>query len=126
MKLTLIAVGISALLMGCSTANQSNQQSAPSGGTSITGNQLQKMNLSYPNTRKDDVTDSYFGTQVADPYRWLEDDMSSETKQWVKAENAVTQAYLAQVPSRDKLKERLKVLLDYEKACKIKLCYTAN
>ncbi|GAC07886.1 prolyl oligopeptidase family serine peptidase [Paraglaciecola chathamensis] len=115
MKLTLIAVGISALLMGCSTANQSNQQSAPSGGTSITGNQLQKMNLSYPNTRKDDVTDSYFGTQVADPYRWLEDDMSSETKQWVKAENAVTQAYLAQVPSRDKLKERLKVLLDYEK-----------
>ncbi|MDO6839799.1 prolyl oligopeptidase family serine peptidase [Paraglaciecola chathamensis] len=115
MKLKLIAVGISALLMGCSTANQSNQQSAPSGGTSITGNQLQKMNLSYPNTRKDDVTDSYFGTQVADPYRWLEDDMSSETKQWVKAENAVTQAYLAQVPSRDKLKERLKVLLDYEK-----------
>lgn len=115
MKLTLIAVGISALLMGCSTANQSNQQSAPSGGTSITGNQLQKMNLSYPNTRIDDVTDSYFGTQVADPYRWLEDDMSSETKQWVKAENAVTQAYLAQVPSRDKLKERLKVLLDYEK-----------
>ncbi|QHJ10905.1 Prolyl endopeptidase [Paraglaciecola mesophila] len=115
MKLTLIAVGISTLLMGCSTANQSNQQSAPSGGTSITGNQLQKMNLSYPNTRKDDVTDSYFGTQVADPYRWLEDDMSSETKQWVKAENAVTQAYLAQVPSRDKLKERLKVLLDYEK-----------
>ncbi len=115
MKLTLIAVGISALLMGCSTANQSNQQSAPSGGTSITGNQLQKMNLSYPNTRKDDVTDNYFGTQVADPYRWLEDDMSSETKQWVKAENAVTQAYLAQVPSRDKLKERLKVLLDYEK-----------
>ncbi|MBJ2138891.1 S9 family peptidase [Paraglaciecola chathamensis] len=115
MKLTLIAVGISALLMGCSTANQSNQQSAPSGGTSITGNQLQKMNLSYPNTRKDDVADSYFGTQVADPYRWLEDDMSSETKQWVKAENAVTQAYLAQVPSRDKLKERLKVLLDYEK-----------
>ncbi|MDO6558031.1 prolyl oligopeptidase family serine peptidase [Paraglaciecola chathamensis] len=115
MKLTLIAVGISALLMGCSTANQSNQQSAPSGGTSITGNQLQKMNLSYPNTRKDDVIDSYFGTQVADPYRWLEDDMSSETKQWVKAENAVTQAYLAQVPSRDKLKERLKVLLDYEK-----------
>ncbi|AEE23764.1 Prolyl oligopeptidase [Glaciecola sp. 4H-3-7+YE-5] len=115
MKLTLIAVGISALLMGCSTANQSNQQSAPSGGTSITGNQLQKMNLSYPKTRKDDVTDSYFGTQVADPYRWLEDDMSNETKQWVKAENAVTQAYLAQVPSRDKLKERLKVLLDYEK-----------
>lgn len=115
MKLTLIAVSISALLMGCSTANQSNQQPAPSGGTSITGNQLQKMNLSYPKTRKDDITDNYFGTQVADPYRWLEDDMSSETKQWVKAENAVTQAYLAQVPSRNKLKERLKVLLDYEK-----------
>jgi prolyl oligopeptidase len=115
MKLTLIAVGISAVLMGCTNANHSKQQVTPSGGTSITGNQLQKMNLSYPKTRKGDVTDSYFGTQVADPYRWLEDDMSSETKQWVKAENAVTQAYLAQVPSRDKLKERLKVLLDYEK-----------
>lgn len=83
--------------------------------TSITSNQLQEMNLSYPKTQKGDVIDTYFGKQVADPYRWLEDDMSSETEQWVKAENAVTQAYLAQVPSRDKLKERLKVLLDYEK-----------
>ncbi|ABG41293.1 prolyl oligopeptidase, Serine peptidase, MEROPS family S09A [Paraglaciecola sp. T6c] len=115
MKLTLIAVSISAMLMGCSNANHSANQTPATMKTSITSNQLQEMNLSYPKTQKGDVIDTYFGKQVADPYRWLEDDMSSETEQWVKAENAVTQAYLAQVPSRDKLKERLKVLLDYEK-----------
>ena len=115
MKLTLIAVSISALLMGCSNANLSTNQTSATMNTSTTSNQLQEMNLSYPKTQKGDVTDTYFGKQVADPYRWLEDDMSSETEQWVQAENAVTQAYLAQVPSRDKLKERLKVLLDYEK-----------
>lgn len=115
MKLTLIAVSISAILMGCSNANLSTNQTSATVNTSTTSNQLQEMNLSYPKTQKGDVTDTYFGKQVADPYRWLEDDMSSETEQWVQAENAVTQAYLAQVPSRDKLKERLKVLLDYEK-----------
>ena len=115
MKLTLIAVSISALLMGCSNANLSTNQTSAPMNTSITSNQLQEMNLTYPKTQKGDVIDTYFNNQVADPYRWLEDDMSSETEQWVQAENAVTQAYLAQVPSRDKLKERLKVLLDYEK-----------
>lgn len=115
MKLTLIAVSISALLMGCSNANLSSNQTSATMNTSTTSNQLQEMNLTYPKTQKGDVIDTYFNKQVADPYRWLEDDMSSETEQWVQAENAVTQAYLAQVPSRDKLKERLKVLLDYEK-----------
>ncbi|WP_166423257.1 prolyl oligopeptidase family serine peptidase [Paraglaciecola sp. 20A4] len=114
MKLMLLTVTVSTLLMGCTHTNSSTHVS-PTRDTSIASNQLKKMNISYPKTRKDNTTDSYFGTQVADPYRWLEDDTSSETEQWVKSENAVTQAYLAQVPSRDKLKERLKVLLDYEK-----------
>ncbi|WP_158769306.1 prolyl oligopeptidase family protein [Paraglaciecola sp. L1A13] len=115
MKLTLLAVTVSALVMGCTNTINSSTHVSLASDTSIASNQLQQMNISYPKTRKDDVTDTYFGTQVADPYRWLEDDTSSETEQWVKSENAVTQAYLAQVPSRDKLKERLKVLLDYEK-----------
>ena len=115
MKLTLLAVTVSALVMGCTNTINSSTHVSLASDTSIASNQLKQMNISYPKTRKDDVTDTYFGTQVADPYRWLEDDTSSETEQWVKSENAVTQAYLAQVPSRDKLKERLKVLLDYEK-----------
>ena len=49
----------------------------------------------YPETRKGDVVDNYYGTEVADPYRWLEDDMSDETAAWVKAQNKVTYSYLA-------------------------------
>jgi prolyl oligopeptidase PreP (S9A serine peptidase family) len=50
----------------------------------------------YPETKKENVTDTYFGTEVADPYRWLEDDNSPETAEWVKAQNEVTFAYLNQ------------------------------
>ncbi|WP_372769462.1 prolyl oligopeptidase family protein [Pseudoalteromonas sp.] len=71
--------------------------------------------LTYPETKKGDVVDTYFETQVADPYRWLEDDMSDETAQWVKTQNKVTFDYLSQIPYRDKLKERLTKLMDYEK-----------
>ncbi|MFY8352198.1 prolyl oligopeptidase family serine peptidase [Pseudoalteromonas sp. SSM20] len=71
--------------------------------------------LTYPKTKKGDVVDTYFETQVADPYRWLEDDMSDETAQWVKTQNKVTFDYLSQIPYRDKLKERLTKLMDYEK-----------
>ncbi|WP_353540101.1 prolyl oligopeptidase family serine peptidase [Colwellia sp. KU-HH00111] len=71
--------------------------------------------LSYPDTRKGDVTTAYFGTNVADPYRWLEDDRSDETASWVKAENKVTFNYLQQIPYRQQLKERLAKLWNYEK-----------
>ncbi|GAO31534.1 prolyl endopeptidase [Geofilum rubicundum JCM 15548] len=63
--------------------------------------------LSYPATVQSDSTDVYYGTQVADPYRWLEDDNSEETKKWVQAQNAVTNNYLAKIPFRDAIKERL-------------------
>jgi len=69
----------------------------------------------YPETRKSDQKDIFFGTTVADPYRWLEDDMSEETKDWVKRENAVTDAYLGQIPFRDEIKKRLTELWNYEK-----------
>ncbi|MCZ7140598.1 hypothetical protein O6379_24160, partial [Salmonella enterica subsp. enterica] len=56
-----------------------------------------------------------FGTPVPDPYRWLEDDRSPETAAWVKAENEVTNAYLAQIPFRDVIKKRLEELWNYER-----------
>lgn len=74
-----------------------------------------KQRLEYPETRRVDTTDVYFGTEVADPYRWLEDDNSEETAAWVKAQNEVTDAYLAQIPFRQALKEKLTGLINYEK-----------
>ncbi|MDC1221598.1 prolyl oligopeptidase family serine peptidase [Salibacteraceae bacterium] len=72
--------------------------------------------LAYPDTRKDTtVMDEYFGTSVADPYRWLEDDLSDETGTWVKAQNELTFGYLDQIPFRDQIKDRLTELWDYEK-----------
>ncbi|PWS56194.1 prolyl oligopeptidase family protein [Pseudoalteromonas sp. meg-B1] len=71
--------------------------------------------LDYPETKKGTVVDTYFGETVADPYRWLEDDMSDETAQWVKTQNKLTFSYLEQVPYRDTLKQRLEKLMNYEK-----------
>ena len=62
-----------------------------------------------------DVVDTYFGVEVPDPYRWLEDDLSNETADWVKAQNEVTAGYLMQIPYRAELKERLENVWDYEK-----------
>lgn len=69
----------------------------------------------YPETKKTTQTDTYFGTSVADPYRWLEDDLSEETKDWVERQNKVTQDYLAKIPFRDAIKKRLTELWNYEK-----------
>lgn len=71
--------------------------------------------LKYPETKKVDTTDTYFGTEVKDPYRWLEDDKSAETAAWVKAENEVTFGYLEKIPFRKDMKERLEKLWNYEK-----------
>jgi prolyl oligopeptidase len=72
--------------------------------------------LTYPETRQDKtVVDTYHGTQVADPFRWLEDDNSEETKAWVKAQNEVTFDYLHKLPKRDGLRARLEKLWNYER-----------
>ncbi|MBU2975122.1 prolyl oligopeptidase family serine peptidase [Zobellia sp. B3R18] len=71
--------------------------------------------VKYPKTRKSETVDTYFGTPVADPYRWLEDDMSDETGAWVKAQNEVTFNYLKKIPFREALKQRLEKLWNYEK-----------
>ncbi len=69
----------------------------------------------YPVTETVEVIDEYFGTQVPDPYRWLEDDMSEETAAWVQAQNEVTFDYLDRIPFRNKIKKRLTELLDFER-----------
>jgi prolyl oligopeptidase len=71
--------------------------------------------LHYPQTKKVDHVDTYFGVKVADPYRWLEDDNSAETAQWVEAENKVTFGYLEKIPFRQKVKQRLEDLYNYPK-----------
>ncbi len=71
--------------------------------------------IKYPNTKKSDKIDLYFESKVADPYRWLEDDRSSETAEWVKAENQVTFDYLSKIPFRNSIKERMEKLWNYEK-----------
>ena len=79
----------------------------------ISCNSRQK--IKYPTTEKIVVTDAYFDTEVKDPYRWLEDDMSAEVKDWVKLQNEVTFSYLEEIPQREELKNRLEKLWNYEK-----------
>ncbi|MEH2114281.1 prolyl oligopeptidase family serine peptidase [Nostoc sp.] len=71
--------------------------------------------LTYPSTHKSNQVDDYHGTLVADPYRWLEDPDSEETKTWIEAQNQVTFGYLSEIPAREKIKQRLTKLWDYEK-----------
>lgn len=73
------------------------------------------MSVTYPVTKKVDTTDTYFDEQIQDPYRWLEDDHSEETKAWVKAQNEVTFGYLEKIPFRNALKERMEKLWNYER-----------
>ena len=78
-------------------------------------NTTQNNKLEYPTTEKGTVVDNYFGTEVVDPYRWLENDLSEETAQWVEAQNNVTFKYLDQIPFRDKIKKKLEKIWNYEK-----------
>ena len=99
-KLTLLIMG-TITLFGC------NQKPQPAERYSV---------KAYPETRKDTtVVDDYFGTKVADPYRWLENDTSAETSAWVKAQTEVTQDYLSHIPFRSALKDRLTEIVNYER-----------
>ena len=81
----------------------------------IATNCAMAQSISYPKADKDGTVDNYFGTQVADPYRWLENDTSQQTAAWVEAENKVTNAYLEKIPFRKKLLKRLTEVSNYEK-----------
>ncbi len=71
--------------------------------------------LQYPPARKGDVVDDYHGTEVTDPYRWLEDPDAPESRSWIEAENGLTAAYLAEIPARTRLRDRLTKLWNYPK-----------
>ena len=71
--------------------------------------------IEYPETKKEPVADNYFGTEIEDPYRWLEDDNSEETKKWVEAQNEVTFKYLESLPGTETIRNRLTELWDYPK-----------
>jgi prolyl oligopeptidase len=78
-------------------------------------NQIKLNRLPYPTTKIATQTDDYFGTQIVDPYRWLENDTATDVIQWVKEENEVTQNYLGQIPYRNQIKNRLTEIWDYPK-----------
>ena len=75
----------------------------------------QSLEVKYPVTQKVDVVDAYFGTEINDPYRWLEDDRSDETAAWVAAQNEVTFGYLDKIPYRNQIKNQLEEIWNYEK-----------
>ncbi len=93
----------STVLVSCKKENQSEK------------NIQKNTTLNYPKTAKKPIVDDYFGTKITDNYRWLEDDKSTETENWVKAENDVTFNYLSKIPYREQLKDRLSELWNYEK-----------
>ncbi|WP_297693251.1 prolyl oligopeptidase family serine peptidase [uncultured Eudoraea sp.] len=84
-------------------------------GASCKKDKRQSITLTYPETATVDTVDTYFGTEVPDPFRWLEDDMSDETAEWVGRQNEVTFNYLNEIPYREDLKNRLEKLWSYEK-----------
>src|SRR5438046_3070320 len=73
--------------------------------------------IAYPQTRRVELIEDHFGIKVADPYRWLENDVrtDAEVKSWVDQQNAATQTFLSTLPGRDQLKARLTQLFDYER-----------
>lgn len=84
-------------------------------GACVAQNSQENSPVKYIQTKKVDTVDTYFGTKVADPYRWLENDKSEEAAEWVKAENKMTFDYLSKIPFRNKIKERLTQIWNFTK-----------
>ena len=95
MKKSIFIISVMALIASCKPGDKSPVQ--------------------YIETARIDVVDTIFGTPVTDPYRWLEDDKSAETMEWVKQQNVVTFAYLNEIPYREEIKNRLTAMWNYEK-----------
>ncbi|WP_017729966.1 prolyl oligopeptidase family serine peptidase [Nafulsella turpanensis] len=96
----LSGAALAASLLACDAQKEGTEQAA----------------IQYPTVKTVDTVDVYYGTEVPDPYRWLEDDRSEETGKWVQAQNAITEDYLAQIPFRDKIEERLTEIWNYPKS----------
>lgn len=100
-----LKLALATVAMTLASANFASAADSTSDGTQIT----------YPDARRADQSDDYHGTKVADPFRWLENTDSEETRQWVEAENRVTEEFLKKIPSRDPIRKRLTALWDYPK-----------
>ncbi|SHI34628.1 prolyl oligopeptidase Serine peptidase. MEROPS family S09A [Hymenobacter daecheongensis DSM 21074] len=96
-------------------ASQSTTSSASDRRNGAAAPETPRLTVEYPKTRKSNHTDDYFGTSVTDPYRWLEDLDSPETKAWVTAQNKVTFGYLDKIPFREQIKARLTKMWNYER-----------
>lgn len=102
-RLSIIFLGVS-LMAGCSETPETAEPQ-----------KLEIQTVAYPETHKNHIVDTYFETDVADPYRWLEDDRSDETAAWVSAQNEVTFDYLKEISYRESLQDRLESMWNYEK-----------
>ena len=111
MKTHILAAAVLPLLLLPGCASQEEQM------TTTTALPDARTSLSYPDTRRVDLVENKFGVEVADPYRWLENDVreDKDVANWVAAENAVTDAYLATLPGRDIFAKRLRALIDFER-----------
>ena len=98
MKKLLFCIGVSCLLLSCQPKEENENTS-----------------FIYPVSNKVDTIDTYFGEEVSDPYRWLEDDNSDQTAVWVKSQNDITFSYLDNISFKDKIKKRLEELYNYER-----------
>ncbi|MDQ1612373.1 MAG: prolyl oligopeptidase [Pyrinomonadaceae bacterium] len=104
-RLCLVAILLTQISLP-SVAQKSAADGVPSGASKA---------VAYPAAKKVEQVDDYHGTKVADPYRWLEDLDTADTKAWVEAQNRLTDAYLAEIPARQKIKERLTKLWNFER-----------
>ncbi|GAB4560105.1 MAG: prolyl oligopeptidase family serine peptidase [Haliangiales bacterium] len=99
------------LITGCAGTTPANHAPHADSPTLPTANPTA---LSYPDAPRGEVTDNYHGVVVADPYRWLEDPDSRETRAWIEAQNRLSESYLSALPSRDSIRESLTELWDYD------------
>ncbi|HYO99494.1 MAG TPA: prolyl oligopeptidase family serine peptidase [Pyrinomonadaceae bacterium] len=105
-RLLLVVAIFTSGLQPVALAQKSNADGAPT---------TKMSKLIYPATKKVEQLDDYHGTKISDPYRWLEDLDSADTRQWVEAQNRLTNAYLAEIPARKRIKERLTKLWNFER-----------
>lgn len=113
MKKPLLTLVAAAVLSACSPNSSSDATDNQAAEQTQQGDFASQMN--YPETRRDDTVDTYFDTDVADPFRWLEDDRSEETAAWVAAQNELTFDYLGQIEYRDSIRERLADAWNFER-----------
>src|SRR4030095_5532064 len=116
LALVLGSLGIASLVMLTPQAGAQNSQKLATGeakSTSAAVRSASDPKIVYPESKKVEHFDTYFGTKVPDPYRWLEDENAPETAAWVEAQNRVTFAYLEKIPFRQQVKQRLEKLYNY-------------